>query len=271
MTLTLRHVVLGLAAAATLAACNRDGEDKATTAPAPVPGAVVTPADAAAPMAYQSKTPFADVSLTLPPAIKSQPDLHARFYASAVRDLRQFSEGAQADRTEAGGDGGSAPYDKTITVTPGAETGKVFSLVRNVSEYTGGAHPNPSATAVLWDKALKREITGADLFTGGDLTALDNALCAAVNAEKKRRDPQAQPITLTSSLWNCPRATGLPFVLAASTTPGKAGGLVFLIGPYQVGPYSDGSYEITVPLSAFRQLLSPAYADEFAGAPKPTA
>ena len=43
MTLTLRHVVLGLAAAATLAACNRDGEDKAV-ASAPVPGAVVTPA-----------------------------------------------------------------------------------------------------------------------------------------------------------------------------------------------------------------------------------
>jgi hypothetical protein len=270
MTLTLRHVVLGLAAAATLAACNRDGEDKAV-APAPVPGAVVTPADAAAPMAYESKTPFADVSLTLPPAIKSQPDLHARLYASAVRDLRQFSEGAQADRTEAGGDGGSAPYDKTITVTPGAETGKLFSLVRGVSEYTGGAHPNPSATAVLWDKALKREVPGSDLFRGGDLSALDTALCAAVNAERKRRDPQAQPITLTSAMWNCPRAAGLPFVLAPSTTPGKAGGLVFLIGPYQVGPYSDGSYEVTVPLSAFRQLLSPTYADEFAGQPRPAA
>ena len=271
MPLTLRHVVLGLAAAATLAACNRDGDDKAATTPAPVPGAVVTPADTAAPMAYESKTPFADVSLTLPPAIKSQPDLHARLYASAVRDLRQFSEGAQADRTEAGGDGGSAPYDKTITVTPGAETGKLFSLVRGVSEYTGGAHPNPSATAILWDKALKREITGADLFSRADLSALDIALCAAVNAERKRRNPNAQPITLTSSLWACPRAGALPFVLAPSTAPGKAGGLVFLIGPYQVGPYSDGSYEVTVPLSAFRGLLSPAYADEFGGAPKPTA
>lgn len=270
MTFTLRHAILGLAAAATLAACNRDRE---TEAPGPnaTAGAVVTPADAAAPMAYESKTPFAEVSLTLPPAIKEQPDLHARFYAAAVSDLRQFSEGAQADRTEAGGDEGRPPYDKSITVTPGAETGKLFSLVRAVSEYTGGAHPNPSATAVLWDKTLKREISGADLFRGGDMTALDNALCAAINAEKKKRDPQARPVTLTGSDWSCPRTSGLPFVLAAGTTPGKAGGLTFLIGPYQVGPYSDGSYEVTVPLSAFRSLLSPTYADEFAGEPKPAA
>ena len=41
-----------------------------------------------------------------------------------------------------------------------------------------------------------------------------------------------------------------------------------LIGPYLVGPYADGSYEVTVPQSAFRALLAPAYADEFAGEPK---
>ena len=58
-----------------------------------------------------------------------------------------------------------------------------------------------------------------------------------------------------------------PFVLAPSTTTGKAGGLIFLIGPYQVGPYAEGGYEIVVPQTAFRRLLAPAYADEFAGNP----
>ena len=56
-------------------------------------------------------------------------------------------------------------------------------------------------------------------------------------------------------------------MLAAGTTAGKAGGLVFLIAPYLVGPYAEGSYEVTVPQSAFRSLLAPAYADEFAGQP----
>lgn len=272
MTAPLRFALVALAAAATLSACNRDRTDEKAAPPATpaVAGATVTPADGAAPMAYESKTQYAEVSLTLPVAIKAQPDLHARLYAAAVRDLRQFSEGAQADRTEAGGDAGSAAYDKSIQITPGAETGKLFSLVRTDSEFTGGAHPMSSFAAILWDKALKREIAAADLFIkSGDLSALDTALCTAVNAEKRKRDPQAQTVSLTGdAMFKCPRASTIPFVLATGTTPGKAGGLVFLIGPYLVGPYSDGPYEVTVPQSAFRALLAPAYADEFAGQPK---
>ena len=152
MSTPFRLAVLSLAIAATLAGCNRDkaAEPAPPTATAGT-GAIVTPADAAAPMAFESKTAFAEVSLTLPVAIKGQPDLHARLYAAAVRDLREFSEGAQADRTEAGGDEGMGAYNKSIEITPGAETGKLFSLIRTDSEYTGGAHPNSSFAAILWD------------------------------------------------------------------------------------------------------------------------
>jgi len=222
-------------------------------------------------MAYESKTPFAEVSLSLPVAIKTQPDLHARLYSTAVRDLRQFTEGAQADRTEAGGDEGMAPYDKSIQITPAAETGKLFSLIRTDSEYTGGAHPVSSFAAILWDKALKRDVAASELFVKGDLGALDTALCAAINAAKRGRDPAAQTISLTSDTFACPKASATPFVLATGTTPGKAGGLIFLIGPYLVGPYAEGTYEVTVPQSAFRGLIAPAYADEFSGEPKPAA
>lgn len=267
----LRTVLIAAAVSATLAGCNRDRTEEKAAPPVPTAGAsaVVTPAEAAAPMAFESKTPFAEVSLTLPIAIKAQPDLHARLYAATVRDLREFSEGAQADRTEAGGDAGQPPYDRTIEITPGAETGKLFSLIRTNSEYTGGAHPNSSFASILWDKALKREVAAGDLFKAGDLSALDTALCAAINAEKRKRDPQAQTVSLTGNdTWKCPRAATVPFVLATGTQPGKAGGLIFLIGPYMVGPYAEGPYEVTVPQSAFRPLLAPAYADEFAGDPK---
>ncbi len=155
--MSVRSLMLGLVALTALAGCNRDKASDAPAAPAAA-GAVVTPADAAAPMAYESKTPFAEVSLTLPIVIKAQPDLHARLYAASVRDLREFTEGAQADRTEAGGDAGMAPYDKSIEITPAAETGKLFSLIRTDSEFTGGAHPNAAFASILWDKALKREV-----------------------------------------------------------------------------------------------------------------
>ena len=270
MTRRVHVLLLTAAVLAALAGCNRDRDEPRAPLP-PEKGdqsATVTPADAAAPFAFESQNAFASVKLTLPQALKTQPDLHARLYSTAVRDLRQFNEGAQADRTEAGGDAGMPPYEKIITFEGVVETGKLFSLSRADYDFTGGAHGNTLYAGVLWDKALKRPVESAAVFrSGADLTALDQALCAAINAEKHARDPQAVVLTLTGTDWACPRSAATPFVLTASTTPGKAGGLTFLIGPYLVGSYAEGTLEVAVPQSAFRALLAPAYADEFAGAP----
>ena len=153
MTSPVRILLLTVAVAASLAACQRRDDKAETPAPAPVVAVPPTPAAAGAPMTYDSKNSFATVKLTLPDAIKDKPDLHAPLYAAAVRDLRQFTEGAQADRTEAGGDGGLPPYEKTIAYAAGAETGKLFSLKRTDFDYSGGAHPNTIFASVLWDKA----------------------------------------------------------------------------------------------------------------------
>lgn len=264
----LRLMLIASVAALSLAACNREREKAAPDAAPAGAGAVVTPADAAAPFGYESKTPYASVTLTLPSALKAQPDLHAALYAETVRDLRQFVEGAQADRTEAGAEPGMPPYEKTIELKAAGETAKLFSLERVDYDFTGGAHGNSLFAGVLWDKALKRRITAAELFRkGADSRALDQALCAAINAAKKGRDPAAQPVALGGSDWACPRALATPFVLTPGTTGGKAGGLTFLIGPYQVGPYAEGPYEVVVPQTAFRSLIAAAYADEFGGAP----
>jgi hypothetical protein len=260
-----RLLLIAAAVAATLAACNRDREPEPAAA-APAPGAVVTPADAAAPMAFESKTPWAEVSLTLPDGLKPHTDLHARLYAEEVRKLRQFVEGAQGERTEAGFDSSMPPYAKTIAFTVAGETGKLLSLKRTDYDWSGGAHPNTLTTGLLWDKALKREIGVADLFRkGADLTALDQALCSAINSAKRVRSPDSASITLGGAEWSCPRVATTPFVLAPGSVPGKAAGLVFLIGPYQVGPYAEGPYEIALPASSFRSLIAVAYADEFSG------
>ncbi len=100
MSRTARALLLFAAVSASLVACQRR-EEPAEPAAAPAPS---TPAaSGAAPMAYDSKTPYATVKLTLPPSVRDKPDLHAPLYAAAVRDLKQFSEGAQGDLSEAGG------------------------------------------------------------------------------------------------------------------------------------------------------------------------
>lgn len=259
-----RILLLSVAVAATLAACQRK-EDKAPAQAKAPPAAAATPASNT-PVGYDSKTPYATVKLTLPQAVKTTPALHAALYADMVRDLKQFEEGAQADLSEAGG--GPNPYEKTIAFAPGAETGKLVSLARTDFEFTGGAHPNTSFASVIWDKTTNKRLGFADLFRpGADLSVLDKALCAAANAAKQARSPGSETATLDGKMWTCPKAVSTPFVLTPGTTPGKAGGVTFLMGPYQIGPYSDGPYWIALPQSAFRALLAPAYADQFDGAP----
>lgn len=257
-------LLIAAAVAATLAACQRK-EDKAPAPTTPAQPPAAATADNP-PVGYDSKTPYATVKLTLPQAVKTTPALHAALYADMVRDLKQFEEGAQADLSEAGG--GPNPYEKTIAFAPGAETAKLVSLARTDFEFTGGAHPNTSYAAVIWDKTTNKRLGFNDLFRpGADLSVLDKALCAAANVAKQARSPGSEAATLDGKMWTCPKAVSTPFVLTPGAIPGKAGGVTFLMGPYQIGPYSDGPYWIALPQSAFRALLNPAYADQFDGAP----
>lgn len=275
MTVTrtyLRTTILMVSMTALLGAglsgCKRPAEPEEALPAIPAAPVTIDP-QAGSPLAFETVSPHAEVRLVLPEALKSQPDLHAKLYAAAVADLRAFAEGAQADLTEAGGGGAFGKYTRDIVFAPPVETGKLFSLARAASEYTGGAHGMTNHGAVLWDKALKREITGSALFRrGADLSVLDRLLCAALNAEKKSRDAKAVAVTLEGQDWKCPRAAETPFVLAPSTASGKAGGLTFLIDPYIAGPYSEGDFTIDVPQALIRALLAPAYVDEFAGAPQ---
>ena len=267
----LRLLLVSAACVAALAACNRDrkGEQAPAAADNAANAAATAPAAPAAPMNYESDTPYAEVKLTLPPEIARYPELHARLYASDVNDLTQFNEGAQADHTEEGQD--MPAYTREITWSQAGATPRLVSMRKLSFEFTGGAHPNTAFGALLWDVAGKREVTAAHLFRpGADLSALDRALCDAINQAKRARVPDAPRITLQGArdvVGQCPRAARTPFVLAGSDVAGKAGGLAFLIGPYQVGPYAEGSYEIVVPQSAFAALLAPEWAGEFAGTP----
>ncbi|MDO1559360.1 DUF4163 domain-containing protein [Brevundimonas sp. 2R-24] len=260
----MRRLALVALAVLAAASCRPREAEKAETPPAPQPAPVEQPQPTAIPLTYESKTPFAEVKLTLPREIATVPDLHRKVFDEAVRDLRQFNEGAQADRTEYAGREGMPPYSQFRDWTLAAQTPRLFSMKAAVSEYTGGAHPNNGYGAVLWDKAQNRELQPAALFRQGfDQAALNRALCDAVTRAKRERIGADAP-PFPNESWKCPAWTETAIVLAPSRTPGKAGGLTFLIGPYLVGPYAEGGYEITLPTATIRPWLAPEYADQFA-------
>jgi hypothetical protein len=96
------------------------------------------------------------------------------------------------------------------------------------------------------------------------MSVIDKAICDAV-AQAKTHRGGAVPL---SDMFACPKWNQTVLIPAPSTMPGKIGGLTALIDPYVVGPYSEGDYEVTIPVSAFQSLLAPGYAGAFGGAPK---
>jgi hypothetical protein len=250
------HLLI-LAAAMLTFACHRKAEQSRPPAQAPAP----------APMSFAESTPDADVKLTLDPAIGAHSGLRGLIYDDGVKELKSFVAEAQNDRAHLAGKGmETRPYQRTVAWTLTAESSLLLSARKDWFDDTGGAHPNHGAEGLLWDIVGDRPVARRDLFRpDADQAALDAALCEAVKAAKRSREGAVADV----ATWPCPKWADANFVLAPSTVPKKLGGLIFLFDPYVVGPYSEGGYEVTAPQSDFRAAVAPAYADEFAGEPKP--
>lgn len=259
----LAAAALGVVVLSLILSAEDEAPEKAASAETPAPAAGAPPASSDTPLTFKAENEHATIELSLPESLKAAPELHQALYAEGVRDLQAFAEGAMADRTEMEGEGLTAmPYARSIDWKPAGETGKLLSVRADVYEFTGGAHPNGTFDARLWDKAMKRAVAPAALFKGGaDRAALERLLCDGVKAAKKGRTGETWT---PDNVWPCPKLDDTRFVLAPGPT-GRAGGLTFLIAPYAVGPYAEGAYEVTLPAAAVRPHLAPAYADEFAG------
>lgn len=245
---------VALALTLTLASCDR--QPKQAPGPPPAP---------ARPLVFQQTDPAAKVALTLPPAIGQYPALHATLYDREVAQLKDFAAEAEAERKATVGQFPWRQHESERQWVVAGATPRLVSLRALWFDYTGGAHPNHGAAALLWDVSKGAEIKPAALFrSDADMKALDKAICDAVAVAKSHREG-AVPL---GDIFTCPKWTETALVLAPSIETAKIGGLTVLIGPYVVGPYVEGDYELTIPLSAFQTMLAPTYAETFAGSPK---
>ena len=250
-------LALGMVMAAT--ACQRT--PKTQQAP---PAALAT---APVPLTIASSNADAQVSLTLPEAIKLYPDLHARLYTEAQTTLTAFMDQAHKDRAENSADGiEEPPYYHTIGWKITAQTPRFLSLLSEADDYQGGAHPNHILRTLLWDKIAKAEIAPKRLFkAGADFKTINAYLCHQVEAERSKR--AGEPISQSGSGFACPKFITSRLVLIPVAAGGKVGAIDALYAPYDVGPYAEGPYEIRVPQAMLGDVLAPEFADQFGGEP----
>lgn len=189
--------------------------------------------------------PIANVAhalLTLPANPAAADTLSAKWQAEAAREADEFVAGyREAVRN---GDAGLAPWSLDVTVKVPTLHEDLVVLVRDVSVYTGGAHPNHHTEATthrLRDDAFV-PVSFAEAFVPDAAATLDAPIVEALRAQEAGWVTDG---TLTSV------ATML------HTWWPEKDGLHVVFDPYEAGPYVEGPHEVVLPWSTVAPTILP--------------
>lgn len=266
----MRVAVLLLPALA-LTACDLPGGSQDDPDALKTPAAGVTSVPDATDTTPEALTVSEDTDLysfdfAYPVEVAAIPELKQRFDAEMAQSkdrLVKLATEAQANAREQG-----FPYNAYAEGTNWqvvADTPRFLSLSAAIYSYTGGAHPNSGTKALVWDREAKRALAPVDFFTSAK--ALEDAVrepyCAALDKERgQRRGPEGQ--STIDEFGQCPPIGDLT-VLLGSSRGGKFNRIGLVADPYVAGPYAEGDYDITVPVTAeVLEAVRPAYRDAFA-------
>lgn len=218
----------------------------------------------AKPFKTESKSRFLEFEYGWSSEANAIPALARRFTTDMRKQRASMTSAAQSDAAERKKNGYPFhPYSQVTSITTAGQSPRLLSL--NISNYafTGGAHGNSGTTALLWDRAINREIKLASLFIRAtSFSALTwTAYCKALDEERlKRRNGEK----LGGDFNQCPKLTDLAITPTDKDKDGRFDTVMFVASPYVAGPYAEGEYEIGLPVT--RQLMAaikPAYRTSF--------
>lgn len=194
------------------------------------------------------------------PALKTQLDAEMDEARADIADMGKAGlREARADKREFN------PYDRSISWTVVTELPGWLSLLGDAYEFSGGAHGNTNTTPLLWDKAAGRRRDPLSLFVSKEAFdgALGQAYCAALNKERaKRRETPVDPGS-GDEFDKC-LAPSEVTVLLGSSDKRHFNRIGLIADPYAAGPYVEGSYEVTLPVSdALLKAVKPEYRGAF--------
>ncbi|MGH6744808.1 DUF4163 domain-containing protein [Novosphingobium sp.] len=148
---------------------------------------------------------------------------------------------------------------KVVTSLPGW-----LSLSSESYVYSGGAHGMTAFDGLLWDRHAETARKPIDLFTSKEALskALRTAFCAALDKERVKR--RGGPIDKSDEMFSECIDPVEQVVILGSTNRQTFDRIGLLVPPYNAGPYAEGSYEVTVPVTgAVMAALKPQYRSSF--------
>lgn len=195
------------------------------------------------------------------------PGLRVSLDADLSTRLGKLKAEATAGRDEARK--GGFPYHayawsqkwQVVTSLPGW-----LSLSAQYWTYTGGAHGMSWSGAMLWDRKANRARNPLDLFTSKAAlaAAIRAPFCDGLDRQRLAKRGGTRIERNSDPFTRCIDPTAETVIL------GSRGGKAFdrigiLIAPYSAGPYAEGAYEVTVPVTpAVLAAVRPAFRRAFA-------
>ena len=241
---------------------NIKGPDEAPASKPPVvPAKASEPR--AKPFSIEEENDLYGFSYSWPGSIP--PKLAGRFQADMEKMKAELVEGAKADRDERARNGFDYhPHEASRSYEMAGDSGRLLSLSSTSYGFTGGAHGSTGSGAILWDKALDREIAIADLLrTGTSWTgAIRQPFCVLLDREREKR--RQEPVRKDDMFGNCPAYDEVTVILQDSDGNRRFDHIVVTADQYVAGPYAEGPYEISLPITAAMiDRLKPEYRRSF--------
>lgn len=187
----------------------------------------------------------------------------------AISDSKSAADEAAANGT----DSWFRQYSMEYRFEATAQEGDIISVLQNLYVYTGGAHPNYALKGMVQQKgqaepvAIGAVVADAAGFGERLKSHLTDEKLERAYGETTREQIAAEVEELLGDNANAATQWGANYVLEPSSEAGKFGGITVLFSPYDVGPYAEGAYVITVPASDLAGKLTPAWAARFGGEP----
>lgn len=234
-----------------------EGSAAAPTPPAAPSVPVPVPANA---RSVSESNDLYEFDYSYPAAAASIPDLKALLDKDLDARKAELVRSAREGRKEAKSAGFEYhPYTRTVDWKVVTDLPGWLSMSTIVGDYSGGAHPNYGFESLLWDRSTNRRYKPEDLFVSRAAlsAAIRKPFCAELDRQRAKK--RGGEVPGLAEFAECIDPVEQTVILGSSH--GKAFNRIgVLVAPYAAGPYAEGDYDVTVPVTdAVLKAVKPEY------------
>lgn len=223
------------------------------------------PAPAAKPYSIEKENDLYSFSYSWSAEAAAVPELVKRFSEHMAKTKADLAAAAKEDRDERRKQGFDFhPYETQVSFETVGRTDRLLSLESSIYSFTGGAHGSSGSGALLWDRTASREVAIPALLQSGQswTGAIRQPFCVLLDREREER--RGEPVRKNDMFGECPKYEEFTVLLADADKNGRFDRIKVVADQYVAGPYAEGPYEISLPITAAMiDRLKPEYRPSF--------